>query len=44
MIQTIWKNRNKIISAFERNGSKNDYERLNEVMLMKRCLSRLNNR
>lgn len=31
-IQTIWENRDKIVSAFNQNGSQLIYERLNKVM------------
>jgi hypothetical protein len=42
-IQTIWKNRDKIIGGFEEKGlrEKKDFDRLNEVMSMGRCLSGL---
>ena len=44
-IQTIWKNRTKVISACEQNGLRiNDFESLNEVMSMRHCLSGLSKR
>jgi len=41
-VQKIWKNRTRIISAFEgRNREYSDFESLNEVKSIRRCLSSL---
>ena len=44
-IQTIWENRNKIISAFERtNRVHSDFDSLNEVTPIRGCLSGVSKR
>jgi len=42
--QTIWKNRTNIMSAFEQNKLRKNFESLNKVTSIKRCLSALSKR